>query len=47
MDGNILGMLELLLVFGGLIAFALWELYSLRKYKKRESRQNPSDKPPE
>lgn len=44
MDGSVLGLLELLLVFGGLIAFCGWELYALRRYKKAERDKESSDR---
>ena len=38
MDSSTLGLIELILVFGGVLGFGFWELYSLRKYKKQKQR---------
>ncbi len=43
MDTNSLGLIELILVFGGVLGFAFWELYSLRKYKKQKQREKDDD----
>jgi hypothetical protein len=39
-----LGLIELILVFGAVLGFGFWELYSLRRDKKRPSRSG--DDPP-
>lgn len=36
MDGAYLGLIELVMVFGGLIAFAWWQFRDLKKYKTGE-----------
>jgi hypothetical protein len=36
MDGSYLGLIELVMVFGGLIAFAWWQFRDLKKYKTGE-----------
>jgi len=38
--GNLLGLVELLLVFGLVVGFDVWQLRSLRR-KQREDEQNP------
>jgi hypothetical protein len=37
------GLIELVLVFGAVIAFGVWELYSMRRHSKRsaEARKQP------
>lgn len=39
-----LGLIELILVFGAVLGFGFWELYSLRRDKKRPRRRD--DDPP-
>ena len=41
MSAGTLGLLELALVFGGLLAFCVWELISLRRDARRSERQGP------
>jgi len=35
MDGGVIVLLELLLILGGVLAFALWEIRSVRKDRKK------------
>jgi hypothetical protein len=37
--------IELILVFGGVLAFAFWELYSLRRDRKRSRSAEPPSPP--
>lgn len=46
MDGSSLGLIELILVLGGVLGFGFWELYSLRKYKKQKQREEGKDPKP-
>jgi hypothetical protein len=41
MSAGTLGLLELLLVLGGLIVFGVWELITLRRDARRSERQGP------
>jgi hypothetical protein len=34
MDGNLLVLLEVLLIFGGVLTFALWEIRSVRRNRR-------------
>jgi len=43
MDSDSLGLIELILVFGAVLGFGFWELYSLRKYKKQKEREESED----
>lgn len=38
-----LKLFELVLIFGGVLAFCFWELYKLRRERKREQRQEDRD----
>lgn len=40
------GLIELGLVFGGLLAFLLWELWTLRRDKRRRDAARKDQKPP-
>lgn len=42
MDSHLAGILELSLVFGSILALAVWELFSLRREQRRKK---PADKP--
>jgi hypothetical protein len=43
MDSNLAGILELSLVFGSILALAIWELISLRREQRRtKPRDNPT-----
>lgn len=37
MDSNLLGLIELLLVAGGVLGFAIWELVSVRRSIRRDA----------
>ena len=45
MDGSI-ALMELLLVFGAVVAFGFWELRSLRQDKKRRKDAGDEPNPP-
>lgn len=45
MSTGVLALLEVLLVFGGALAFALHQLYQLRADKQRAKAAQPTDKP--
>lgn len=39
MQASIIGIVEMSLVFGSLLAFLIWELYSVRKSQRRDEKQ--------
>ena len=43
--GGALALAELLLVFGSVIVFGLWQLRSLRRDRRRDDVPPPEDKP--
>lgn len=43
MDPNLLGLVELVLVFGGVLAFAIWQLREVSK-AQRKSREKKDEK---
>jgi hypothetical protein len=43
---NAAGIFELLLVFGGILGFGFWELYSLKRDRKRRAREGEKQDPP-
>jgi len=45
MDPHIYAIIELVLVFGAVLGFGLWELYSLRRDKKRSQQAQALDAP--
>jgi hypothetical protein len=49
MSSNALGLIELILVFGLLLGFGLWQLYAVRRDQRRadeEARRRKSEEPP-
>ncbi len=50
MTTGVLALLEVLLIFGGALAFALYQLYQLRADKRRaaaaQSQEKPGTEPP-
>lgn len=49
MDGSVLGLVEMALVFGIVVGWGAWELYRLRRLRlEREAQQReaPCDDPP-
>jgi hypothetical protein len=40
-SGSLLGLIELLLVFGLVVAFGVWQLRSLRRDERGRERQGP------
>lgn len=35
MDGGLIVLIEVIIIFGGVLAFALWEIRSVRKDRKK------------
>jgi hypothetical protein len=46
MDSSVFGLIELLFVFGLVVAFGAWQLASLRREQRRSEADSPSDDPP-
>ncbi len=38
MDPRTFGIIEMVLIFGGVLVFGFWQLYSLKRYKDKERR---------
>lgn len=43
MEAGTIKALELVLVFGGVLAFCFWELYKLRRERKRDKERDKSE----
>jgi cytoskeletal protein RodZ len=45
MNSSIAGFLELALVFGGLLAFLIWELFSVKRAQREDAEKATSQDP--
>jgi hypothetical protein len=45
MNADLLGLIELFLVFGGVLGFGFWQLYDLKREKRRSEQLRKGDEP--